>query len=396
MTRAPVFPERASPDPQAVACTRWGGDGVFAARTRTPPPRRPGDDYDELGRPRGASRSRASTLAASTPTRGRASSPAGAARTPCTSCAATPESPSTRCSRCPRWTTGPTRTGRRRLRIGRPYRTMTNRTMTNWTMTTPMERKKRKGKKKKRRRGDDDGPEDDDAARERARVRLAREAAERREQLERDAKEATEGKEEVKKVLRLLGDGFNGFTGSVAKHVRDEEHTFDAFCALSVELETHSGRRAFVDALAAETFPELKRDAWANERDGLRTLVRWMEHITTRRWRAPRAMHRAAVEAPRDLSAIRARAPRVSCRSARPPTPAGSALLARKCARGGRRRAPRKAAARAGDGDDARLRRGPSTRGPRTHVRIPRETRFSDAPPLEVAVAGKKKADRTR
>ena len=50
------------------------------------------------------------------------------------------------------------------------------------------EREKRKGKKKKRRRGDDDGPEDDDAARERARERLARGAAERREQLERDAK----------------------------------------------------------------------------------------------------------------------------------------------------------------------------------------------------------------
>ena len=146
--------------------------------------------------------------------------------------------------------------------------------------------------------------------------------------------------------MRLLGDGFNGFTGSVAKHVRDEAHAFDAFCALASELETHSGRRAFVDALASETFPELKRNAWATERDGLRTLVRWMEQITTKESGAALAARCIALllKLPVDLSAIRASgAARVmQKRFATHPEPEVLRLLARKRARVDARRAPRK------------------------------------------------------
>ena len=397
-TSASFFRTSVVPDPVAVACTRWGGDAFSRGSYSYVAVGASGDDYDELGRPEGR------VLFAGEHT----------------------------CREHPDTVGGAMLSGWRAARhamhimrgdAGEPFdEVFALPTLDDLADDEPAgddsvsddsvsdddesdddelddddtnERKKRKGKKKKRRRGDDDGPEDDDAARERARERLAREAAERREQLERDAKEATEGKEEVKKVLRLLGDGFNGFTGSVAKHVRDEEHTFDAFCALSVELETHSGRRAFVDALAAETFPELKRDAWANERDGLRTLVRWMEQITTKESGAALAARCIALllKLPVDLSAIRASgAARVmQQRFATHPKPEVR-LLARKCAREWTRAAHReKAAARAGDGDDARLTRTSDARTSDARTNPEGDAFPSDAPPLEVAMAEKKK-----
>ena len=352
-TGSSFFTSSVVPDPVAVACTRWGGDPFSRGSYSYVAVGASGDDYDELGRPEGrvlfagehTCREHPDTVGGAMLSGWRAARHAmhimrGDAGEPFDEVFALPTLDD--------------------LADDEPAGDSEDDSASDDSASDDDEsdddelddetgkRKKSKGKKKKRRRGDDDGPEDDDAARERARERLAREAAERREQLERDAKEATEGKEEVKKVLRLLGDGF----GSVTKRF-DADHKFDAFCALAPELETHSGRRAFVDAVAAEAFPEPRRDAWATERDGLQTLVRWMEQITTKESGAALAARCIALllKLPADVRLIRASgAARVmQQRFATHPKPEVR-LLARKCAHKWTRAAHReKTAARAGD-----------------------------------------------
>ena len=295
-TNASFFRTSVVPDPVAVACTRWGGDANAARSSSYVAVGASGDDYDELGRPEGR------VLFAGEHT----------------------------CREHPDTVGGAMLSGWRAARhamhimrgdAGEPFdEVFALPTLDDLADDEPAgddsvsddsvsdddesdddelddddtnEREKRKGKKRSADAETMTAPRmTTPRARARAR-RLAREAAERREQLERDAKEAVEGKEEVKKVLRLLGDGFNGFTGSVAKHVRDEAHAFDAFCALASELETHSGRRAFVDALASETFRNLNETRGRrNATDYVRSFGGWSK--------SPR--RRAARRSPRDAS----------------------------------------------------------------------------------------------
>ena len=211
--------------------------------------------------------------------------------------------------------------------------------------------KKGKGGRKKKGKYDsdgEDGPEDDDAARERARKRIELEAAERLEQLKREAKEATEGKEEVKKVLRIVGDGFS--VGSES----EKNQKFDSFCELGGGLETASGRLAFINT-ALDALPELKRSSWALQRNGLTTLVTWLEQITSKESGAAMAVKAISLllKCPADLSVIRksGAAKVMQQRFATHPTPEVR-LLARKCAHRWTRQASKAKAQKTSDEDD--------------------------------------------
>ncbi len=176
------------------------------------------------------------------------------------------------------------------------------------------EKKKKKKKKrgKKGRRGydddDEDGPEDDEAARERARKRLELEARERKEAYEREQKEATEGKEEAKKVLRIVcdvpsvqRDGGGGGGGRLISGDKMEQLT-----RAMKELETTSGRRAFVEAML-DKVPSSQRDDWAIQRGGMSTLTEWLEQVSVKdhgRELTLRALRLVCV-CPADLDAIR-------------------------------------------------------------------------------------------
>ena len=346
-----IFTSSAVPDPIAAACTRWGGDAYSRGSYSYVAVGASGDDYDELGRPEGR------VLFAGEHT----------------------------CREHPDTVGGAMLSGWRAARhaahimrgdAGEPFDEVfalpalddlvkddeeeddeideeddEEDDTDNDTDDDELEGKKKKKKKRRRGKAGDggDGPEDDDAARERARKRLAREAAERLEQIKRDAREATDGKEEVKKVLRVVGDGFG------STNVASDDAKFEAFCALARSLETASGRRAFVDA-AADALPESRRATWASERDGLPTLVSWMEQITTKESGAALASRAVALllKLPVDVRAIRASgAARVmQQRFATHPKPEVR-LLARECARKWTRAVAREKAARASEAHDA-------------------------------------------